>query len=89
MIARFGGSIVKGGRGERERLTASCREGMIDEPNGELDLLVKARQPTCSCNARGARRLYIYVRKMFRDDSGGVWLLTEPRTQDVLGLLSQ
>jgi hypothetical protein len=93
MIARFGGSIVKGG-GERgkegERLTASCREGMIDEPNGELDLLVKARQPTCSCNARSASRLYIYVRKVFRDDSGGRdWLLTEPRTQDVLGLLSQ
>ena len=53
------GIDCEGGRGER--LTASCREGMIDEPNGELDLLVKARQPTCSCNARSARRLYIYV----------------------------
>jgi len=62
------------GRGERERLTASCREGMIDEPNGELDLLVKARQPTCSCNARGGPSItYICeknVQGRFRGERG-------------------
>jgi len=54
---------------EGVRPTTSCRKCVIDESNGKLDLLVKARQPTCSCDARGSRRLYMYVREM-RDDSG-------------------
>jgi len=47
MIARMGIDYEGG------RPTTSCRKCLIDESNGKLDLLVKARQPTCSCNARG------------------------------------
>jgi hypothetical protein len=33
-------------------LTTSCRQGLIDESDGKLDLLVEARQPTCSCDTK-------------------------------------